>query len=54
MAIAELKTKLTGASVEDFLNEIVNEQKRADSFRIVEIMRRASGAEPKMWGGRRS
>ena len=50
MAIAELKTKLTDASVEDFLNELDNEQKRADSFRIVEIMRRASGAEPKMWG----
>ena len=33
-----------------FLNKIEDEKKRADSFKIVEIMTRLSGEEPKMWG----
>lgn len=48
--MAELKTKLTGASVEDFLNTIEDEQKRADCFGIVKIMKQAAKAEPEMWG----
>lgn len=50
MAKAELKTKQTDASVEGFLNSVKDEQQRADSFRIVEMMKRLSGKEPKMWG----
>lgn len=49
--LAEIKTKPTTASVEDFLNAIQDEQKRKDSFVIMEIMKKASGKEPKMWGG---
>lgn len=48
---AEIKTKPTAASVEDFLNSIQDEQKRKDSFVILEMMKKASGEEPKMWGG---
>jgi hypothetical protein len=48
--MAELKTKLTDVSVEDFLNTIEDEQKRADCFEIVKIMKQAAKAEPKMWG----
>lgn len=50
MAKYEPKTKLNVASVEDFLNSVENEQKRADSFVILEMMRKATKKEPKMWG----
>jgi hypothetical protein len=46
----ELQTKKTGASVEDFLNAIEDEQKRADAFAVTEMMQTATKAEPKMWG----
>ena len=49
--LVEIKTKPTAASVEDFLDAIQNEQKRKDSFVILEMMKKASGEEPKMWGG---
>lgn len=48
--MAEIKTKPNAASVEDFLNSVKDEQKRADSFAILEMMKKASGEEPKMWG----
>lgn len=48
--MAEIKTKPTAASVEDFINTVKDEQKRKDSFVILEMMRKASGEEPKMWG----
>jgi hypothetical protein len=48
--MAELKTKLNDASVKDFLNKVENEQKRKDSFEIVEMMKQATKEEPKMWG----
>lgn len=46
----ELQTKKTEASVEDFLNAVEDEQKRADAFAVAEMMRKATKAEPKMWG----
>lgn len=49
--LAEIKTKPTAASVEDFINAIKDEQKRKDSLVILEMMKKASGEEPKMWGG---
>ena len=48
--MAEIKTKPTQASVEDFLNNIPDENKRRDSFTVLEMMRQASGFEPVMWG----
>ena len=48
--MAELKTKLNDASVEDFLNNVENEQKRKDSFEIIKMMQQATKKEPKMWG----
>ncbi len=48
--LAEIKTKPTDASVEDFLKSIEDQQKVKDSFLILEMMRNASGEEPKMWG----
>lgn len=32
------------------MNSVADEQQRADSFRVMEIMRRLSGEVPKMWG----
>jgi hypothetical protein len=48
--MAEIKTKPTNESVEDFINKVADEQKRKDSFAILEMMKEASGEEPKMWG----
>ena len=50
MATAELQTQKTGENVEAFLNSVADEQRRADSFRVLEMMRSISGAEPEMWG----
>lgn len=48
--LAEIKTKPTAANVEDFINAVPDEQKRKDSFAILEMMRKATGEEPAMWG----
>jgi len=48
--MAEIKTKPTSASVDDFINTVKDEQKRKDSFVILEMMKKATGEEPKMWG----
>lgn len=49
--MAELKTKKNDGSVEVFLNTVDDEQKRADSFTVLELMKKITGVEPKMWGG---
>ena len=49
-AMAELKTKATAASVESFLGKIKDEERRDDCLAVVRMMKRATGAEPKMWG----
>lgn len=48
--LVEIKTKENSASVENFINSINDEQKRKDSFVILEMMKKASKEEPKMWG----
>ncbi|HEX5218879.1 MAG TPA: DUF1801 domain-containing protein [Verrucomicrobiae bacterium] len=48
--MAELKTKPTAASVEAFINTVKDEQKRQDSFVILDLMKKASGEAPRMWG----
>lgn len=47
--LAVVKTKPTAASVEDFINNIKEEQKRKDSFVLLEMMKKASGEEPVLW-----
>jgi hypothetical protein len=47
--MAELKTQKTGASVEDFL-AAVDEPRQAECRVVADIMSRATGAPPKMWG----
>ena len=48
--VAEIKTRETDASVDDFLNSVDNEQKRKDSFHVLKMMEKATGEKPKMWG----
>jgi hypothetical protein len=47
--LAVIKTKPTSASVEDFINNVKDEQKRKDSFVLLEMMKKASGEEPILW-----
>ena len=48
--LAEIKTKETSASVDDFINAIPDKQKRDDSFAIMKLMQQATKVKPKMWG----
>lgn len=45
----EIKTKPTTASVQEFINSVQDEQKRADSFVLLEMMKKASGEMPVLW-----
>ena len=47
--MAELKTKLNDASVDDFL-AAYPEETRKDCLEIAKMMKSAAKAEPKMWG----
>lgn len=47
--LVEIKTKPTAASVEDFINKVPQEQKRKDSFVLLEMMKKASHEEPVLW-----
>jgi hypothetical protein len=48
--MAELKTRRTGASVNAFLDGIADESRREDCRTLVRLMKKVTGAEPKMWG----
>lgn len=46
----EIKTKENEASVDDFLNSVDDEQKKRDALEVLELMKKATKSEPKMWG----
>lgn len=48
--MAENKTQLTQASVDDFLSAVEDAQKREDSKTLCAMMHAASGEPAKMWG----
>lgn len=48
--MATNKTTETNASISDFINQITDEIKRNDGFRLVEIFQNQTNLEPKMWG----
>lgn len=48
--MAELKTKPTTTSVSDFLDSIEDDERRQDCLTVAKIMRKATGANPRMWG----
>lgn len=45
------KTTETNINITDFINSFVEkDDKKADSFQLIELMSKWSGFEPKMWG----
>src|SRR5690554_6030023 len=49
--MAEIKTKATDADVHDFINTFADtDQKKKDSFQLLQLMQDFTGYEPKMWG----
>lgn len=48
--MAEIKTKQTNASVDKFINQIPDEARREDCFKIAKMMEEITGCKPKMWG----
>lgn len=48
--MTENKTRPTTASVEGYLEAIVDEERKADCRRLVEMMSRATGEPATMWG----
>ena len=49
--MAKNKTNETEISVSDFINSYVDDnQKKIDSFRLIDLMSEWAGFEPKMWG----
>jgi len=48
--MTKLKTTPNDSDVHQFLNAVEDEQKRSDSFTILELMQNSIGEAPKMWG----
>jgi hypothetical protein len=46
----ELKTKENDASVTDFIHAVPDETKRQDSYRLLDMYKRVTDEEPRMWG----
>lgn len=50
MAKAELKTRPTDASVDDFIASVENKTRRGDAETTLEMFKRVTGEQPVMWG----
>ena len=48
--MAEIKTKVTDADVEGFINAVADEKKRQDGFTLLAMFKQVTGEVPKMWG----
>lgn len=48
--MSDMKTQPTETSVENFLHSIDDADRRRDCLRVLEIMKSATGADPKIWG----
>ena len=48
--MAEIKTKPTDAEVDAFIAAVDNPIRRDDARAVIEMLRRITGAEPRMWG----
>jgi hypothetical protein len=49
--MAEVKTRKTAASVDDFIAAVTNETRREDARTVLKLMQKVTGKKPKMWGG---
>lgn len=48
--MAKNKTTETEGSVSDFINGVADENKRADCFKIIDLIEQQTGLPAKMWG----
>ena len=48
--MSENKTKATDQSVEAFLNAVEHPVRRENALEVVQLMRKVTGEEPRMWG----
>ena len=48
--MAEPKTRQTNQSVAVFVSKIPDAERRQDCLALIELMKQATKAEPKMWG----
>ena len=48
--MAELKTRQNELSVEKYISGITDKQRQADCRIIIDLMKKITGDEPKMWG----
>lgn len=48
--MAELKTKVTQASVKDFLDKVPDKAKKQDCLALLKLFQSVTGEKPKMWG----
>lgn len=45
-----IKTVVSNASVEDFLNAVNDDVKKADSLKLLDVYSKITNEKPKMWG----
>jgi Domain of unknown function (DU1801) len=48
--MAKNKTTETSLSVNDFINAVKDENKRKDCLSLIDLLKKQTGVEPKMWG----
>ncbi|WP_156308541.1 DUF1801 domain-containing protein [Sphingobacterium endophyticum] len=48
--MAKVKTQFSSDSVETFINNLENDQKKKDSFKLIELMEKATGEKARMFG----
>lgn len=45
-----IKTKVNDANIEDFINAVDNETRKQDGLKLLELYKRLTNEQPKMWG----
>jgi len=50
MLMYELKTKINDGDVLEFLNKVENKRRKEDSLIVLDLMKKVTGEDPKMWG----
>ncbi|MBC7836666.1 DUF1801 domain-containing protein, partial [Acetobacteraceae bacterium] len=48
--MAEVKTKVTTASVKEFLESVKDERRRKDAQQVLKLMQEVTKEKPRMWG----
>ena len=48
--LVTIKTQETSASVDSFIEKLSDATKKSDCYAIIDMMKKATKAEPKMWG----